>query len=72
MRALQTQPLVSLLRVLFIISGVVHLRSGMQVIIEDYVHAEGSKIIALALNTFFSVLVAAASLFAVLKLSFGG
>ena len=69
MRALLTQPLVSLLLVLFIISGVVHMRLGM---IEDYVHAEGSKIIALALNTFFSVLVAAASLFAVLKLSFGG
>lgn len=72
MRALLAQPLVSLLLVLFIISGVIHMRLGMQVIIEDYVPHEGPKVLYLALNTFFAVLVAVASLFAVLKLSFGG
>jgi succinate dehydrogenase / fumarate reductase membrane anchor subunit len=47
------------------------MRLGMQTIIEDYVHAEGAKIVMLMLNTFFAVGIALASLFAILKLSFG-
>jgi succinate dehydrogenase / fumarate reductase membrane anchor subunit len=43
----------------------------MQVIIEDYVHEEGLKVVALMLNTFFAVAVALASVFSILKLSFG-
>lgn len=64
-------PLVSLLVALFVISSVIHMRLGMQVIIEDYIHSEGTKIILLMLNTFFAIFIAAASLWAVLKLSFG-
>jgi succinate dehydrogenase / fumarate reductase membrane anchor subunit len=47
------------------------MRLGMQIIIEDYVPAEGTKVVLLLLNTFFSVAVGLGSVFAILKLSFG-
>jgi len=66
------RPMIALPVVLFVLSAAVHMRIGMQVIIEDYVRGEGAKIALLMLNTFFAVLVGAASILAVLKLSFGG
>lgn len=66
------KPHVAILMLLFTVSGAVHMRIGMQVIIEDYIHHEGLKILAVMANTFFAIAVGAACAFALLKISFGG
>jgi succinate dehydrogenase / fumarate reductase membrane anchor subunit len=71
-KATIANPLVGLPLMLFLVSAAVHMRIGMQVIIEDYVHGEGVKIVLLMLNTFFAIAIAAASAFSILKLSLGG
>jgi succinate dehydrogenase / fumarate reductase membrane anchor subunit len=64
-------PLVAIVMLLFIVSVTTHMRIGMQVVIEDYVHDEPAKLILLMLNTFFTFAVALASAYGILKLSFG-
>jgi succinate dehydrogenase / fumarate reductase, membrane anchor subunit len=70
-KATLANPLISIFLLLLILSGTIHMRLGMQTIIEDYVTSEGRKVAALMLNTFFAIFVALASVYSVLKLSFG-
>jgi succinate dehydrogenase / fumarate reductase membrane anchor subunit len=60
----------SLWLVLGIAVGARHSHLGVQVVIEDYVHSAGFKTFALIASTFGHVLLAAATVFAVLKVAF--
>ena len=62
----------ALLMILLILTATRHSQLGIQVVIEDYVHAHGVKTLSLVIVTFTHVLVAAAATFAVLKVAFGG
>jgi succinate dehydrogenase / fumarate reductase, membrane anchor subunit len=63
-------PFVAVVMLLFITSVCIHMRIGMQVIIEDYVHDETRKLVLLMTNTFFCATVALSAGFAILMLSF--
>ena len=70
-KAYFAQPVVAVLMLALVISVSIHMRIGLKEIIEDYVHGEGAKIVALVLATFFALGLGLASILAILKISLG-
>jgi succinate dehydrogenase / fumarate reductase, membrane anchor subunit len=64
-------PFVAIVLLLFIVASTWHMKIGMQVVIEDYVHGEKLKLASIMANNFFSFAVALISIYAILKLSSG-
>jgi succinate dehydrogenase / fumarate reductase, membrane anchor subunit len=64
-------PLVAVLLMLFVLANTTHMKIGVQIVIEDYVHGKTRKLTLLMLNTFFAWAIGLACVFAILKISFG-
>ena len=62
---------IAIILLLFIVASAWHMKIGMQIVIEDYVHGEKTKLALVMANNFFCIAVALASIYAILKLSSG-
>lgn len=62
------RPINSILLLLLSVTLAYHSYLGIQVVIEDYVHAPGVKVLVLVLSRFAHVLLVVAAVFAILKI----
>jgi succinate dehydrogenase / fumarate reductase membrane anchor subunit len=62
---------IAIIMLLFIVASVWHMKIGMQIVIEDYIHNEKIKLASVIANNFFCIAVALASIYAILKMSSG-
>ncbi|MET0361986.1 MAG: succinate dehydrogenase, hydrophobic membrane anchor protein [Sphingobium sp.] len=66
------QPLVAVPMMLMLVSIFWHLKLGLQVLIEDYLHEEGTKLFALLILNFYAIAAPALGIFAIAKIAFTG
>lgn len=64
-------PVVAILLILLLVTAAIHMHLGMEVIIDDYIHGEGLRVVLLAASVFFSFVVAAVGILSILTLAFG-
>lgn len=65
-------PLNAVAMLLLIATTFVHLKQGMQVVLDDYVHDEGTRVLTNIVLVFLTVAGGAAAAFAVLQIAFRG
>ena len=66
------QPINAVLMILAVISTFYHASLGAQVVVEDYVHNEGFKLVKLIAMKLFFFAAAIACIFSILKIAFAG
>ncbi len=67
-----SSPLTAVPLILMTISVFYHLRLGLQVIVEDYIHEEAGKVLFVLLLNFYAIAGGALAIFSILKIAFGG
>jgi len=70
-QAWMQSPLSATLMLSFLLAGFWHMKLGLQVVIEDYVHGESTKITCLILNNLVSIFLGLAASLSVLKMLLG-
>jgi succinate dehydrogenase / fumarate reductase membrane anchor subunit len=65
-------PFVATINALTLVATIIHMRLGMEEVIQDYVHSEAVKLLLLVLNAAFSLLIGGLCLIAALKIAFAG
>ena len=66
------QPLAAVPMLLLVVTFFEHGRMGLRVVVEDYVHEEGNKLLALLFINLLSISAGALAVFSVLKIALGG
>ena len=69
-RAAYAHPINAIIAALFIVTAFYHLKLGLQVVIEDYVHGKGTRTACIILMNLFCALFGFTGLFAVAKIAF--
>ena len=70
-RAWLASPLVAVMMLALVSAAFYHMRLGLQVVIEDYIQATGTKITLLVLNTFTAIGLWILAVFSILLTAFG-
>ena len=72
LRAWMSEGSTALLLILLVLTAAWHSQLGLRVVVEDYVHGAGARTLSLVLLSFAHVLLAAAGVFSVCRVAFGG
>jgi succinate dehydrogenase / fumarate reductase membrane anchor subunit len=67
--AFLSQPLNAILMAFFVVILLFHMALGLQVVIDDYVHSNGQKLVLMLLMRGFSIAVGATAIFALLRIA---